>query len=163
VSAVTRAERQDLLKVARQRERVAETGTTAYAAKLIADFEQQLASIYSFGQSEVWRKVAEAADKAVEAANADLAEECQKLGIPKRFAPGIALQWYGRGENAVASRRAEARAKIEQASLDVQPALLAIGMSAEAQELLAKMPTAEQLMPAVTVTEAEALLEWKRR
>jgi hypothetical protein len=176
-TAISRSERDDLLRVATLRERAAKTAAAQRSAELLADFEQQLASRYSFDQSEIWAKAYEAAEKAVAAANANVGEECEKLGIPKRFAPSIALHWYGRGENASKERRAElrkvaqtriaavekkARAKIDQMNADVQIELIANGLSDAAKMLLEQMPRVDQLMPALAVTEAEALLEDRR-
>jgi hypothetical protein len=36
-------------------------------------------------------------------------EECERLGIPKQFRPGIAIGWRSHGENAVRERRVELR------------------------------------------------------
>jgi hypothetical protein len=81
---------------------------------------------------------------------------------------------YGRSENASRERRVElrrvavtrivaiekeARATIEEMAAEVQTELITNGMSEVARALLAQMPTAERLMPSLTVSEAEALLE----
>ena len=39
-----------------------------------------------------------------------IAARCESLGIPARFAPTVEFSWRGRGENAIAKRRAELRA-----------------------------------------------------
>src|SRR5215472_6592158 len=107
---ISNAERERLLKVARLREKVAKTVVAERSAVLLADFEQQLATIYSFDQSETWAKAVMAAKEACNAAQSAIAEECSRLGIPRRFAPNISHpSWYGRGENAVRERRAELR------------------------------------------------------
>jgi hypothetical protein len=54
---ITKAERGDLLSVARLNVRVAKAQAGQRAAELMADFERQLASIYSFDQRETWRAV----------------------------------------------------------------------------------------------------------
>jgi hypothetical protein len=174
MAAITKAERDDLLRVARLREKVAKTAAARRSAELLADFEKQLASIYSFDQSEVWATAHAAADKALAEANAAIAENCRKLGIPDRFAPGLVMGWYGRRENASRERRVElrrvavtriaaiekeARAAIEEMSAEVQTELITNGMSEVPRALLAQMPTAERLMPSLTVSEVEALLE----
>ena len=69
----------------------------------------QLASIYSFDQSEVWAQAHAAAEKALVEANAAIAENRRKLGIPERFAPGLVMGCYGRSENASRERRVELR------------------------------------------------------
>jgi hypothetical protein len=155
---ISRAERQDLLKIARLRQKVAISETGQREAELRADFEQQLASIYSFDNNETWAAAAKAAQAAAARADSEIKAECQKLGIPARFAPGMSCLWYGRGENASAQRRVElrkvattriaaiaarARAEIERASAAIQSELLTIGMSDEARALLDKMPNAQ--------------------
>jgi hypothetical protein len=56
----------------------------------------------------------------------------------------------------VAAEAKAAKVQIERASVDVQTQLVAGGLqSNEAREFLAAMPTAEALMPAVTVAEIE--------
>jgi len=163
ITAISRRERDDLAKLTRQRAALAKSQTAQRRAELLAEFEQQMASIYSFDQDATWRRAHEAAAQAVKEAEQDVARRCEALGIPKQFAPGLSLLWYSRGENAVAARRAElrkvavtrldamekaAKAQIDKRSLEVQTELLAGGLdSAEARRFLASMPTAGALMP----------------
>jgi hypothetical protein len=101
---MTRTERQDLLQICRQRERVAKTEAVAVAARQKADFQAQLARIYSFDESTVWKAAAEAQRRC----NEQIAADCAKLSIPRWVQPELAYPyWRGRGENAVAQRRAE--------------------------------------------------------
>jgi hypothetical protein len=170
---ITRAERGDLLKIARLRARVALGEIEQRSAELLADFEQQLASVYSFDTNDVWAVAEAAAEAAVDKAAADIAAECRRLGIPKRFAPGLSLGWYGRGENACAQRRIElrkvaktriealaagARAAINRASAEIQTELIATGLGDEAKALLDKMPSAKALMAPLAVEEVEKLI-----
>jgi hypothetical protein len=78
-------ERERLLRAARLRDKVAKTAAAERSAVLLADFEQQLASVYSFDQSEIWAQAYQAAKKAIDTASRAVAG----LGIPKRFAPDI--------------------------------------------------------------------------
>ncbi len=103
--------------------------------------------------------------------NKQIAEECERLGIPKQFAPQAECHWYGRGENAVrqrrdelrkaakaeiASREAQAKATIARRSVEAQEALLVTGLaSAEARALFERLPTVETLMPPVKLAEIE--------
>ena len=164
---ITKAERADLLKVTRLRAKVAKANAVAYSSKLRADIEEQLSAIFSFDQDETWKAAAAAAEQAVEKARADVAARCMELGIPKRFAPDLAFHWYGRGENASASRRAElrklgyaridaliesAKAQIDKVSSEVQTQLLATGLTSEAAKaFLESMPSVESLMPHVDI------------
>jgi hypothetical protein len=86
------------------------TAATQRSAELLAEFEQQLASVYSYDQHRTWKAATEAAGKAVSKAKKQIAARCEELGIPARFAPTVEYLWSGRGENAVAERRRELRA-----------------------------------------------------
>ena len=173
---MTRAEREDLFKVCRLRAKVAKTDVVALAAKHKAEFEKQLATIYSFDDHAVWKRAKEKVDAAVKEAREIMLQSFDELHIPHWAAPDIGTGgWYGRGENAVASRRAELRkvaytkidqmakeanAEIDRRSADTQTNLLAAGLeSAEAQAFLEAMPTAAQLMPAVSLREVQKQLE----
>jgi hypothetical protein len=59
------------------------------SAELLAEFEQQLASIYHFDQDEVWRQAHEAAVRACAEAEKAILGRCAELGIPACFTPGI--------------------------------------------------------------------------
>jgi hypothetical protein len=174
-AALTKTEREDLLRLARMRERVAKSGLAQRSAQLLAEFEQQMASEYRYDQDTVWKAAADAAGREVKAAQAKIAERCRELGIPDRFAPGLHLSWYDRGENAVGKRRTElrfvaksriaeiektARSAIERASLEVQTEILrtALGSSA-AVAFLDRMPSVEQLMPPLAIAAIEQMLE----
>lgn len=97
---------------------------------------------------------------------------CQELGIPAKFRPGINLNWYDRGENLAAQRRAElrkvagtrldaeskkAKSAIEAASVEMQTTLVAGALqSADAKELLESMPTVEALLIPLELPELES-------
>ena len=101
---MTSAERNSLLVLLRQRERVAKADAAEYAATLMADFEAKLAAVYYPSDHPAWKTAHEAADKAVAEANAAVAKVCLELGIPKAFAPGVRAGWYSRGESASSER-----------------------------------------------------------
>lgn len=86
----------DLAKLARRQEQVAKTQAKQRAAKLRADFEAQLATIYE-ADDEPWRHVAEQAQAITASANAELARICAAEGVRPEFAPSFSLGWYGRG------------------------------------------------------------------
>lgn len=171
--AMTGAERSDLLKIVRQRERVAKAGAARRAAELVADFEGQLATEYSWADDEVWREAHQAAREAAADAQRVITERCAELGIPGTFAPQLlGPSWYQRGENAVASRRTElrrvattriaalekgAKAEIERRSLEVQERIIVGGLaSAEARAFLDSIPAVDSLMPPLRLVELEA-------
>ena len=74
-----KSERDALLKLCRQREKVAKS---AVAARRKADFERQLAAVYAFDQSEVWKRAVTAAKEAWRKANEEIACEAVAMGIP---------------------------------------------------------------------------------
>lgn len=168
---MTKAERDDLAKLVRRREKIAKADADRLAAEMLAEFELQVATDYRINDDDVWAQAHAAAEEAIAAADAAVAARCQELGIPQRFRPSIDVYWYSRGEHAAKDRVAElrrvaksrldanakaAKVEIERHSVDIQTQLVARGLeSAEAREFLASMPSAEQLMPALTVLEIE--------
>jgi hypothetical protein len=174
---ITRREREDLLRVARLRERTAKSAAKERSTALRADFEAKLAAVFSYDDDATWKQAHKIADQATCDANAAIAARCSELGIPARFSPRLTTYWSARGENASRERRVElravatskiaaleaaARVKIEAASAQIQTELLCIGMSEDAQRLLEQMPSAEELMPPIEMAEAESLLDSSR-
>lgn len=173
-TTMTRAETSDLLRLVRQRERLAKTAAAQRSAELVADFEKQLGSVYSYDQDETWKAATEAAKKAVAEAQAEVERRCKDLGIPPEFAPSLQCAWYGRGQNATKDRRAElrkmassrieaiekaARTEIERLSLDAQTAIVAHGLQSDAAKLfLERMPPIAELMPSIEVQTIQALV-----
>ena len=172
--AMTRADRETLIKIARQRERVAKSDAKERAAHLLADFEAQMDRRYVFDENEVWQKAVEAADARVKEAESAIAAECERLGIPRDFAPSLKCAWYGRGRNAAKDQRAEmrrvasrqidaaektARAAIERRSVEIQEKVMVGGLTTEdARTFLESMPSADTLMPTLTVDGVKALI-----
>jgi hypothetical protein len=154
---------------------VAKRECEATAAARKAAFAQQLASIYRFDNDEVWREARAATRAAAAEANAAIARRACELGIPRQFMPSLSPPcWYGRGENGTAQRRAEltrvayskidelqkkARLEIERQSVEIQTRIMVDGLESDAaRKFLESMPSAEMLMPAVTVEEVQKQL-----
>lgn len=170
MAGMTRKEREDLGRVARMRAKVAKDGVVQREAELLADVEAQLAAIYKAGDP-AWKEIIAQAKQAVAAADAEIAEICRQRGIPEEFRPRLIADWYGRGENAAASRRGElrkvaqtriaaagraAKTAIEAKTAEVLTELIAGGLeSPEARAFLESIPTPQQLMPPVTIAELE--------
>jgi hypothetical protein len=166
---MTKSERETLIQVCRMRAKVGNADAASRSATLKADCEAQLARIYHWDQDDVWRQAMTAADEAVELAHRQIAERSRELGIRAAFQPEISLRWWGRGESASRERRAElrkvaytkidelekqAKLAIDRQSVETQTRLLAEGLtSGDAQNWLDSMPTAEQLMPPVSMAE----------
>jgi hypothetical protein len=90
-SAMTKGERDDLIKLIKQRERAQKTATVERSKELLADFERHLGTIFRYDRNEVWKAATEAAYKAIDKANEEIKQESEKLGIPEEFAPIIGL------------------------------------------------------------------------
>ncbi len=166
---MTKSEREDLRQICRMRAKVAKADAAARSATLKADCEAQLAAIYHWDKDDVWRQAMTAANEAAEAARRQIDERSRELGIPAAFRPEIGLNWWGRGENASRERRTElrrvaytkidelekhAKLAIDRQSAETQTKLLADGLTSEdARRWLESMPTAEQLMPPVSMAD----------
>jgi len=107
--ALSRNETHDLSMIIKDRTKVLRAHADEQAAACMADFEQKLAAIYSWDQDDIWKDATEESLKVIEECQIKVAKRCEELGIPKTFAPRIEASWSGRGENAVAGRRAELR------------------------------------------------------
>jgi hypothetical protein len=163
---MTQKERDDIMRVIRERAKVAKAIVAQRKAELQADVEAKLSAKYKF-DDELWADITRNANDVVQQADKEIAEICRQKGIPEEFRPGIALGWYGRGENALRERRAELRkvayAKIEasgQAALvaiqkqevELQTELIAGSLtSSAAKKHLQALPTVEQLMPPLAI------------
>jgi hypothetical protein len=165
-------ERESLERLSRDAEQLAKAAADVRATELATDFEQQLATIYSFDQQLVWEEAHRLADVAASQAQSQIAEQCVKLGIPQEFAPRINLRWDDSGENASKKRRAELRkaayTKIEalnkaaktQISLAASKRRIRLMSgpldSDEATKFSESMPTALEMMPKWSLKEIEA-------
>lgn len=163
-------ERSDLGKLIRLRAKVARDEVDQRAARLRADFEEQLATIYP-DHHEAWVDITKRVDAHIAVADAEVAERCRELHIPERFRPSIGWHWRGRGESAVRERREElrrvaqtriaacakaAKVEIDRQSVNLQTRLTADGLeSAAAKQFLDSMPTIEELMPPLILKELE--------
>ena len=175
--AMTKSERAELSSLIRKRERVMKAAARERSTTLLAEFEAQSARIYSFNEDEVWKQATLAAKEAAVQANEVILARCRELGIPSEFAPGVNFSWYGRGENAVAERRAELRrvakakidrfeaeavTRIERLSLSAQTEVVISGLeSIAAKDFLERMPSIDELMPMIDAGEIKSLVDAK--
>jgi hypothetical protein len=163
-----------LLANNRDRAKFLKLDAQSHGAKLLAAFEETMAARYSFDQDDVWREAHAAADKAVREAQDKIAQRCKELGIPKQFAPGLNMNWYGRGENAFAQRRAElrqlAKAKIDDAvheriraierrAVEARTRIVEMSLDSEAAlKLLNDLPPIEEEIRALDFSKIERQL-----
>jgi hypothetical protein len=162
---MTKAERDDLVRLIKQRERVAKSTAEQRSAIMLADFEREISAIHTFDKNEVWRAAMDAGVEAAKKANEAIIAEADRLGIPPEFRPRVQWHWESRCENAYRERRAElrkvataeiaamektARVQIEARSIEAQTEIIANGLDSEAAiAFLEKLPPIETLMPAL--------------
>jgi hypothetical protein len=163
---MTKAEREEMLRLVRQREKVLKSAARQRSKEVLADFEVQITAIYRFDDDEVWAQATRAAEIEVGKAQAQVAKRCRELGIPDRFAPELSLDWVGRGENAVNQRRAEFRkaaeaqvaameakaiSKIELDCYQLHERIAVSALTSDAaKRFFAAFPSIEALMPALS-------------
>jgi hypothetical protein len=166
-----RRERDDLEKLCRDRERLSKAAADARAAEMKANFEEQIAAIYSFDQDAVWKTAHEQIAQVGREVQATVAARCKELGILPEFAPTISFDWYGRGQNAAKGRRdelrkvaytridakaKEAKTRITLVACDYRSRLVSGSLeSDEAKAFLESMPTVADMMPQITVAQIQ--------
>lgn len=175
---LTKSERDDLIKITRERGRVSKARVEAVKAELAADVEKKLSEEFK-ARDEMWRDGIEIAEHAVKEANAQIQRVCEERGVPAEFRPSVDLAWSSRGRNVDPARRAELRklaaarvdaiAKQAKLTIDAEIAetvtnLYVGGLTSEAaREHLAKMPDPRSLMPPLEVAELEAEYTGRRQ
>lgn len=164
---MTKADRDQLIRLVRARARQAKAETEQRQAVLLVEIEQELTAEYS-ARDQLWEQAVQIAEQAVEKANAEIQAACLDLGIPAKHAPRLGLGWSSRSPSYMdRDRRAElrklaltrlaaltktAKVEIDSKALDVETTLIAGGLeSDEARDLLAALPTPDQLMPALSL------------
>jgi hypothetical protein len=176
---MTKGEREDLIRLVKQRERVAKTAAEQRSAAMLAEFEQQISALHSFNDNEVWMAATEAAISEAKKANEAIMAEATRLGIPKEFQPKLNFSWACRGQNEYGARRDElrrvakaeiealekvARVQIESTSVAAQTEIIANGLNSEAAlEFLNRLPAIESMMPALDVTSIQQKLAERAR
>lgn len=97
---MTRTEQKDLLQICQQRERVARAEAVSVGTRREANFEAQLARVYSFDEDAVWQAAYKAVKEVTRQSNEQVAAQCRQLGIPRWVQPEISLSyWYGATES----------------------------------------------------------------
>jgi hypothetical protein len=176
---MTKGEREDLIRLVKQREKVAKTAAEQRSAAMLAEFEQQIGRLHQFNDNEVWNAATAAAVEAAKKANEEVAAAAEKLGIPKEFQPKLGFNWERRGEIEYRNRRDDlrrlakaeidamekiARVQIESQSVAAQTEIIANGLSSDAAiAFLERLPPIETLMPALDVGTIQAKLAERAR
>lgn len=171
---MTKAERDDLCRLIKQRERLAKTAAEQRSAAMLAEFEMQITAAHPFDTNDVWNAAVGAVQIAAKEASQKIAAEAAKLGIPEEFRPSIQFQWDRRGSAEVKERREELRrlakaeiaaieklanVQIETASVDAQSRVIANGLGSEdALAFFASLPPVESMMPALDISSIQQKL-----
>src|SRR5260221_6612396 len=171
---MSKSEREDLIRLVKQREKVAKTAAEQRSAAMLAEFEQQISAIHAFNSNEVWKAATDAAIEAARKANEAIMKEADRLGIPKEFHPRLSFSWSWRGEAEYQERRNElrrvakaeidalekvARVQIESSSVAAQTEIIAHGLSSKAAiTFLNSLPAIESMMPCLDITAIQAKL-----
>lgn len=167
---MTKAEREDLKRLARERARVAKADAARRTADLKASFEEQVVAHYDYDRDEVWDGVLASVKEAMAHANEQIAARAAELGIPGEFSPSVSFTWNRRDPRwqvkqsqeelrRVAYKRLDAlertaKHEIDRAALQVQTQLVAEGLTSDrAIEFMSGMPSVEALMPALDLLE----------
>jgi hypothetical protein len=143
---------------------------------MLEEFETQISAIYQPEDDPIWEQAMAELEKLEEITQAKVQQRVKELGIAPECAPGVHIQWYGRGRNASASRRAElrklamsridaklasVRTVIERMSLEAQTEVVGNGLESEAaRTFLEKMPDVDTLMPPLEIEEVKRLMKY---
>ena len=164
---MNKTERDDLIRLAKSRARLAKAEADERAKILLAEAEDLMAAEYD-ARDQLWAEATAIAEEACSKANEVITARCVDLGIPAKDAPRLELRWRSRSpEFADTGRRAELRKKattqlaaltaaaktrIDRAALETETALIAGSLeSGDARAFLERMPTADQLMPSLSL------------
>jgi hypothetical protein len=173
---MNKADRDALMRVARERARQAEREVDARAKTLYAEVINEITAEYDT-RDALWSDAVVIAEEAATKANELIARRCAELGVPSGEAPRLELGWHKRGPSfSDRERRAElhklAQARLDALvqtakttvlgnALDIEERLILGGLgSAEARAVLALMPTAVQLMPPLCIEDL-GVVRWQ--
>jgi hypothetical protein len=163
---MSKSERAALAVVARKRAKLSIAHITERTAAMQAEIEDQLAAQYAHDDA-LWADVTKDAMSAIADLDRRFAAKFEALGVPDHLRASAHFVWANRGENASATSRTELRRKsfaevaalaatarriIEARLLDVETELIRGGLeSGDAHAFLAAMPSAEELMPSLSI------------
>jgi hypothetical protein len=164
---MNKSERDDLARLARQRAKLAKADAAQREKILLAEIEDLIAAEFA-ARDELWAEAVAIAEEAAVKANGQIAAQCALLGIAAKHAPGLELRWRSRSseladsgrrsevcklaEKRLAALTAAARLEIDRRLLATETALIAPSLESEdARAFLAAMPSAEQLMPSLSL------------
>jgi hypothetical protein len=164
---MTNKDRDQLIRLARMRAKQAIREAEAREKILLAEVTDQLTVEFE-AHDRLWADAVIIAEAAAAKANSHIRAVCADLGIPAKDAPALELGWHSRSSaNSDPRRRAELRklaearltaltkttkAAIGDKLLEVETELIAGSFeTSKAKTFLAMMPTAEGLMPPLSI------------
>jgi hypothetical protein len=172
--ALSKGDRDAVLVIIRRNGKVARSEIDRLEAAETAQMETLLSTRFSH-EDAAWGDLLRDLQERVAAVNEQIKAEAVARGWPASFAPSAPLGWYDRGENRDPERRAELRrtgraiiasrkatriAKLERAQVAAETVVLLGSLSSEAaQQAVASIPTADELLPALTRDDLAALEE----
>lgn len=176
---MTKGERDDLVRLIKQREKIAKSAAQQRSAQMLAEFERQVSAAHAFDNNQVWNAAVEAGRRAAEKAMSEIDAESARLGIPEEFRPKLSWGWASRGQNSFAERRTELRrlaqaeiaavekaamVQIEAQSVGAQTRVIANGLDSEAAiSFLNELPPVDTLMPALNLESIQAAIAERAR
>jgi hypothetical protein len=178
-SKMTKAEIDTISRALRNKVKAAATAINALAPKLKAEFELQLVTEYPSCGDPVWADALNEVRKCYEIQRARVEARSKELKIPERFWPHLMPpSWTSHYSDCTPDfkdYRAEMRrlahiqideviqsrlVQLEVDSANIQFELAAHGCITDAaNEFLARLPSIEALIPKLTVSEVEGLIE----
>jgi hypothetical protein len=164
---MNKSEREQLAKLARQRARLAKTEAAEREKILLSETEDLLSAEFR-ARDDLWAQATAIAEEAARKANDQILAQCEMLGIPASGAPSLRLVWLDRGPDygepgrrtelrrlaasRLAALMATAKRLVDKQLLETETALVVSGLeSSDAIAFLERMPTAEQLMPSLSL------------
>jgi hypothetical protein len=179
---MTKSELDTIGRALRARVKAAKASIIALGPKLKAEFEVQLAVSYPASGDPVWKVALHEVYECYIVQQKVVEERCEELGIPKRFCPTLTPPGWSDGWRTSCADfkdyRAEMRrlaatqiddmlksrlAQLELDSANIQFELMSNGCVTDAaKDFMARLPSIEQLIPPLKVSEVEALVEGTR-
>ena len=141
-----------LLEILHQRKRVTKAEAADLAVTLKTEFDELLTRKFDFGTTALWAEAEKIATEAAAEAEKTVAERCEKLGVPREFAPGItSVGW--RGPSLVEDRKSELR-RVARTLIEIR--LKATARAIEKHTLAAMQKI---VRPAITARDVQAVMD----
>jgi hypothetical protein len=169
-TSMSASERTILAQQARLRAEVAIADLESKAARDLADVERAINTEFDAHDAR-WADLVKDARREIDRIDAELQRRADAAGIPRRIRPKLSYHWSGEGygarwdakerqrlrklaETEVAARLKASTVEVQRRLADMLARIGAHGItSTAAAEVLASMPTIDELRPALTVND----------